>query len=136
QVRHVGVSNETPYGISRFTEHAEWDDLPKIACNQVPYNLLTRLRVEMSLVETCGPKQCNVSMVATSTLGGGALTGKYLDEPSIYDRDLSLRFNAFPGFQARFNMKRSREVMRKFIKIADRYDMTITELALAWVYNK
>jgi aryl-alcohol dehydrogenase-like predicted oxidoreductase len=30
KVRNIGVSNETPYGIMKFCEHAEWDELPKI----------------------------------------------------------------------------------------------------------
>lgn len=47
QVRHVAVANETPYGVTKFVEHAIWDDLPKIVCVQSPYNLLTQNRVEM-----------------------------------------------------------------------------------------
>lgn len=47
QVRHVAVSNETPYGVTKFIEHHVWDDLPKIVSVQSPYNLLTQTRVEL-----------------------------------------------------------------------------------------
>eukprot|EP00953_Heterococcus_sp_UTEX-ZZ885_P025824 14007-Heterococcus_DN1.PRE.2 len=35
KVRTIGVSNETPYGIMKFCEHAEWDELPKIQRSQL-----------------------------------------------------------------------------------------------------
>lgn len=41
------MANETPYGVTKFVEHAIWDDLPRIVCVQSPYNLLTQNRVEM-----------------------------------------------------------------------------------------
>lgn len=46
KVRHVACANETPFGVTKFCEHAIWDDMPKIACVQQEYNILTQNRVE------------------------------------------------------------------------------------------
>lgn len=46
QVRHVAVANENAFGVTKFCEHAIWDDLPKITSVQTQYNLLTQSRVE------------------------------------------------------------------------------------------
>lgn len=153
KVRHVGVAGETPYGVTRYCEHAIWDGLPKIACVQQEYNILTQNKVEMGeschvfrlltfrrlrwptwrdvfsssnkhvlasdgrvgcsklltpypapsstpchavalsncgggadLVEACAPRQENVAIVATQTLGGGALSTKYMFERNKWDR--------------------------------------------------
>jgi len=42
QVRHVGVSNETSYGVMRFCQLAEQHGLPKIVSIQNSYSLLAR----------------------------------------------------------------------------------------------
>ena len=47
KVRQVAVANETPFGVTRYCEHAIWDGLPKIACVQQEYNILTQNKVEM-----------------------------------------------------------------------------------------
>ena len=43
QVRYVGVSNETAYGVMRFISVAEQTGLPKIVSIQNCYNLLVCL---------------------------------------------------------------------------------------------
>ena len=40
QVRHIGVSNETSYGVMRFVQLAEQLGLPKIVSIQNSYSLL------------------------------------------------------------------------------------------------
>lgn len=42
QVRHIGVSNETSWGVTRFCQLAEQLGLPKIVSIQNSYSLLAR----------------------------------------------------------------------------------------------
>lgn len=76
KVRHVGVSNETSYGVMRFCVAAEAAGLPKIVSIQNAYSLLVRGAFETDLAEVCAPRQCNVGLLAYSPLAGGALSGK------------------------------------------------------------
>lgn len=58
KVRHIGVSNETPWGVSRFLHMAETRGWPRIASIQNPYNLLNRSfevgLAEMAIRESVG----------------------------------------------------------------------------------
>ena len=74
KVRHVGLSNETPWGVSEFVKVAEANGLPRIATVQNPYCLINR-SVENALDETLHREQ--VALLAYSPLGFGLLSGKY-----------------------------------------------------------
>ncbi len=94
QVRHVGVSNETSYGVMRFIQAAEQSGLPRIASIQNVYSLLSRVQFDTDLAEVCAPRQCNVGLMAYSPLAGGALSGKYIKGGDDLPK---ARFNIFPG---------------------------------------
>ena len=77
KIRHVGVSNETPWGVHRYLQaQAEGQGLPRIVSIQNPYNLLNRTfeigLSEMSIRE-------DVSLLAYSPLAFGLLSGKFLN---------------------------------------------------------
>jgi aryl-alcohol dehydrogenase-like predicted oxidoreductase len=42
KVRHIGLSNETPYGVHEFVRLAEQHGLPRVATVQNPYCLINR----------------------------------------------------------------------------------------------
>lgn len=46
QVRYIGVSNETSYGVMEFVHAAKNQGLPKIVSIQNSYSLLLRCRYE------------------------------------------------------------------------------------------
>ena len=94
QVRHIGVSNETSYGVMRFIQAAEQSGLPRIVSIQNAYNLLVRSAFDTDLAEVCAPRQSNVGLLAYSPLAGGALSGKYAVEGKATENS---RFNLFPG---------------------------------------
>jgi aryl-alcohol dehydrogenase-like predicted oxidoreductase len=73
-IRHVGVSNETPWGVMKFLSAAEGRQLPRIASIQNAYNPINRT-FEYGLSEIA--VQENVGLLAYSPLGQGYLTGKY-----------------------------------------------------------
>eukprot|EP00752_Nemacystus_decipiens_P007229 g6470.t1 len=135
-VRHVATAGDTAFGVTRYCEHAIWDDLPKIAFCTQEYNLFTQNKVEFDLVEACAPKQENVAIVATQTLGGGIFSGKYLFERNEWDRKSGLRLNDFAGFQGRYKSPRMRSQLEVYKDIAEKYDMSIHQMATAFVHNK
>ncbi|KAE9453035.1 hypothetical protein C3L33_15070, partial [Rhododendron williamsianum] len=100
-VRYVGVSNETSYGVMEFVHASKVEGLPKIVSIQNSYSLLVRCKFEIDLVEVCHPNNCNIGLLAYSPLGGGSLTGKYIDiESEAAKRG---RLNLFPGYMERYN---------------------------------
>lgn len=75
KVRHLGLSNETSWGVMAFLRAAERGGLPRVVTNQNAYNLVNRL-YEDGLAEIA--QQEEVGLMAYSPLAQGALTGKYL----------------------------------------------------------
>ena len=75
RIRHIGVSNETPFGVMRFVAESEARGLPRMASIQNAYNLVNRSFEDGGLEEVCVRE--DVSLLAYSPLGQGYLTGKY-----------------------------------------------------------
>ena len=75
KIRHIGLSNETPWGVMQFLHYAEQADLPRIVSVQNPYSLLNR-SYEIGLAEISWREQAG--LLAYSPLGFGVLSGKYL----------------------------------------------------------
>ena len=71
KIRHVGVSNETSWGVMKALHHSETAKLPRVQSVQNAYNLLNRL-YEQGLAEISARE--GVSLLAYSPLGGGALS--------------------------------------------------------------
>ncbi|WP_424361291.1 aldo/keto reductase [Methylocystis parvus] len=74
KVRHVGLSNETPWGVARFLRAAELGHGPRVVSIQNAYNLINRT-FEMGLAEFA--ERDGVGLLAYSPLAQGYLTGKY-----------------------------------------------------------
>lgn len=52
-------------------------------------------------MEVCHPKNWNIGLLSYSPLGGGSLTGKYIDINS--EASKRGRLNLFPGYMERYN---------------------------------
>ncbi|KAG1657947.1 hypothetical protein FOA52_000978 [Chlamydomonas sp. UWO 241] len=77
KVRHVGLSNETAWGLMKALHHADVDpSLPRVASLQNAFSLTCRT-FEAQLAEVCLEE--GVSLLAYSPLAMGLLTGKYLE---------------------------------------------------------
>ncbi|TLG78858.1 aldo/keto reductase [Methylocystis sp. B8] len=74
KVRHIGLSNETPWGVARFLRAAELGHGPRVVSIQNAYNLVNRT-FEMGLAEFAA--RDHVGLLAYSPLAQGYLTGKY-----------------------------------------------------------
>ena len=133
KVRHIGLSNETPWGVCEFVRLAEQHGLPRIASVQNPYALVNR-SLDNALDETL--HRSGVSLLAYSPLGFGTLTGKY-DGPG-FDAD-----QPDLGRIARFATMRMQRwarpetlaAARRYNALAREHGLTPTQLALAFCYQ-
>ena len=125
KIKHIGLSNETPWGIMRFLEESKYQDLPKIKTVQNPYSLLNRL-FETGSAEICIRE--NVGLLAYSPMAFGILSGKFLSGESHPNS----RLNLFPQF-SRYNSAQCAEATRLYQEIARKNGLTLTELSLAFV---
>ena len=133
KVRHVGLSNETAYGVCEFVRLAEAKGLPRIATVQNPYALNSRA-LENGLDEAMHHHQ--VSLLAYSPLGFGALTGKY-DEKGIASPVETGRLARFESMQKqRWARPEALAVAAKYNALAREHGLTPTRLALAFCYTK
>ncbi|MEO3385680.1 aldo/keto reductase [Mesorhizobium sp. CAU 1741] len=76
KIRHVGLSNESSWGVMKFVAEADKGVGPRVATLQNAYNLVNRT-FEVNLAEVCDREE--VSLLAYSPLAQGYLTGKYDD---------------------------------------------------------
>jgi aryl-alcohol dehydrogenase-like predicted oxidoreductase len=135
KVRHIGLSNETPYGVHEFVRLAEEHGLPRIATVQNVYNLLSRA-LENGLDETM--HRLGVSLIPYSPLAFGLLTGKY-DEPGIDGPGTprNARIGKFESVRKqRWGRPEALAAARRYNALARENGMTPTQMALAWCYTR
>jgi aryl-alcohol dehydrogenase-like predicted oxidoreductase len=127
KIKHIGVSNENPYGVMRFLHESEKHSLPRIVTIQNPYSLLNRL-FEVGLSEICMRE--NVGLLAYSPLAFGVLSGKYLNgiKPEY-------RMSLFPQF-TRYNGENSTKATKLYNDLAEANNLTIAQMALAFVHQQ
>ncbi len=126
KIRHIGLSNETPYGVMRFLEEAR-NGSPRISTVQNPYSLLNR-KDEIGLTEIYHRE--NVGLLPYSPLGMGTLTGKYLKEAPA-----NSRLKLFPQY-SRYSNAQAVEATRRYHELAKRYDTDAGQMALAFVISR
>ncbi|MBC9795411.1 NADP(H)-dependent aldo-keto reductase [Sinomicrobium weinanense] len=124
KIRHIGVSNETPYGVMRFLEESRKNSLPKMVTVQNPYSLLNRL-YETGLAEISMRE--NVGLLPYSPLAFGVLSGKYLS-----GKPENARITLFPNF-SRYSGKQASEATRKYYDLAGKNGLSLAQMALAFV---
>ena len=135
KVRHIGLSNETPYGVHEFVRLAEQHGLPRVATVQNPYCLINR-SYENALDESC--HRLGVSLLAYSPLGFGLLTGKYdasgIDGP---DAPQGARIASYASVrQQRWGRPEALAAARRYNALARAHGLTPAQLALAYCYTK
>ncbi|MEY8878040.1 MAG: aldo/keto reductase [Leptothrix sp. (in: b-proteobacteria)] len=133
KVRAIGLSNETPWGVSEFIKVAERASLPRVATVQNPYGLINRV-VDNGLDEVLFRDE--VSLLAYSPLGFGLLTGKY-DAHGLLDPARPGRMAIFESMQKqRWGRPESLEAARQYNQLARDHGLTPTQLALAFCYRR
>ncbi|WP_281227206.1 NADP(H)-dependent aldo-keto reductase [Flavobacterium aquiphilum] len=128
KIKHIGVSNENPWGIMRFLEESKYHNLPRIKTIQNPYSLLNRL-FENASAEVCFRE--NVGLLAYSPLAFGVLSGKYLSG----EKQPNTRLSLFPQY-SRYSSAKSTEATKLYQEVAHKHDLTLTQLAQAFVLQQ
>lgn len=125
KIRHIGISNETPWGVMQYLMLSEKNGWPRIASIQNPYNLLNR-SFEIGLSEMAIRE--HVGLLAYSPLGFGALSGKYLN----HQQPANARLTLFPDY-ARYTNENGIAATQAYADLARDNDLTPAQLALAFI---
>jgi len=128
KVRHIGLSNETPWGLMAFLRAAEKLDLPRPVSIQNPYSLLNRT-FEVGLAEAALRER--VGLMAYSPLGFGVLTGKYLDGR----RPQGARLTRFDRFK-RYSAPAAEVATSAYVALGKEHGLDPAAMALAWVHRQ
>jgi aryl-alcohol dehydrogenase-like predicted oxidoreductase len=133
KVRHIGLSNETPWGLAEFVHVAERHGLARVVSVQNPYALVNRT-VDNGLDEAL---HCTgVSLLAYSPLGFGTLTGKYDAVGFDADQPELGRLARFASMRTqRWARPETLAAARRYNAMAREVGLTPTRLALAFVYR-
>lgn len=128
KIRHVGVSNETPWGVMKYLELASRHNLPRIQSIQNPYSFLNR-SFEVGLAEMA--MQEKVGLLAYAPLAAGTLTGKYLDGqmPAGSRRAIDSR-------ASRYDRRGVDDIVRGYIDLAQRHGLDVAVMAHAFVNTR
>ena len=123
KIRYIGLSNETPWGVSKFLEISKEKKLPRMMSIQNPYNLLNRT-YEIGLSEISVRDQ--IGLLAYSPLASGYLSGKYrnnqLPKNSRIERD--------GDFWTRYNKPNKNKAIDAYFEIAKKYNLNFAQMSL------
>ena len=128
KIRYIGLSNETPWGVTQFLKAADKLGLPRIVSVQNPYSLLNR-SYEVGLAEISWREQCG--LLAYSPLGFGVLSGKYLHDASPAGARLTL----YPDY-SRYSSPQALSATEKYVELAHVHGLNPAQMALAYVNSR
>jgi len=123
KIRHIGLSNETSWGLSKFLEISKNKKLPRIMSVQNPYSLLCRTYEiglsEISIREKSG-------LLAYSPLAGGFLSGKYRNN----NLPENSRQKLFSDYYTRYSKPNASPVIEKYYNIAKRFGLNFAQMSI------
>ena len=124
KVRHIGLSNETPWGVHRYLHLAETTGKQRIVSIQNPYSLLNRTfeigLAEMSIHE-------DVSLLGYSPMAFGVLSGKFLDGARPAESRM-VRWSRF----SRYSNVHATRATESYAGIAAGYGLNFAQMSLAF----
>jgi len=128
KIRHCGLSDDTPWGISKYLQLAKENDLPKMVSLQNEFNLL-HWKDWPYLVENCILN--DVAFMPWSPIAGGALSGKYANgaKPEGCRWTMQQRNGIFR------DTTYSHQAIAAYQAVADKHGISLVELSLAWVFQ-
>ena len=129
KIRHVGLSNETPWGLMHALSVAKEQGFEAAVSLQNPYSLLNRV-FEVGLAEICHREK--VSMLAYSPLAFGLLSGKYRQGAKPEGARLSLWGEYFN----RYTQGVVPELAEQYCAAADEHGVDAAQMALAFVLSR
>ena len=128
KIRHVGLSNETAWGMTKWLQLAEEDNLPRMASIQNEYSLICR-HFEPDLSEIAIHEDCG--LLAWSPLCRGMLSGKYLNGA----RPEGARITIETRPEHRIHPQTDAAV-QAYVDLANAYDLDVCQMALSFVNDQ
>ncbi|TIV90560.1 MAG: aldo/keto reductase, partial [Mesorhizobium sp.] len=128
KIRHLGLSNESSWGVMRFLAESDNGIGPRVASLQNAYNLVNRT-FEVNLAEVCEREQ--VAFLPYSPLAQGYLTGKY-DHGARPPGSRSQLFNR----GQRYETANAAEVLLEYNELARSFGMEPALFANAYVSSR
>jgi len=125
KIKHCGLSDDTPWGISQYLRLSEQHNLPRMVSIQNEFSLL-HAKDWPYLIEQCIHE--DVAYLPWSPLGGGMLSGKYLNG----NRPEGSRWTLVQRNGLFRDTVQSQQAIANYVDIAKTYSVTPAQLALAW----
>jgi len=123
KVRHIGISNETSWGVGQYLKLADQKKLAKIVSIQNAYNFLNR-GFEVGLAEIAIREK--VGLLAYSPLASGYLSGKYRN--GIMPKNS--RMDLFYDFWPRYRTLNSEKAIEKYWNLAKKFNLNLAQMAI------
>jgi myo-inositol catabolism protein IolS len=120
KIRAIGVSNFNKVQLEEAAQYGRIDSL------QPPYSLFWR-QIERDTMPYC--IEHNISILAYSPLAQGLLTGKFKADHKFASGDHRAKNKLFQGE----NFQRAQTALLQLRSIAEKYNCTLAQLALAWL---
>jgi len=125
KVRHIGISNETPWGMMQHLHLSQDKTYPRIATIQNPYNLLNR-SFEIGLAEIACREE--IGLLAYSPLAFGVLSGKY----SHGKHPSGARITLFDQY-TRYSNSEAHLATEAYLAVAKQHRLDPAQMALAFI---
>jgi aryl-alcohol dehydrogenase-like predicted oxidoreductase len=126
KIRHVGLSNETAWGLLKCLEISKDKNLPRMLSVQNPYNLLNRT-YEIGLAEISVREQAG--LLAYSPLAIGFLSGKYRNK----QKPKNSRLERDGTFWTRYNKPNAENAVEAYYKIAKKHNLDLAQMSLKFL---
>ena len=123
KIRYIGLSNETPWGVTKCLNLARNKNSVRMMSVQNPYSLLNRT-YEIGLAEISIREK--IGLLAYSPLASGYLTGKYrnnqLPKNSRIERDRD--------FWTRYNKPNTSKAVDAYFEISKKHNLNFAQMSL------
>ncbi len=123
KVRHIGISNETPWGTNQYLKYSEQKKISRIVSIQNAYNFLNR-RFEAGLSEIAIREK--VGLLAYSPLASGYLSGKYRNGAMPKNSRMDLFYDFWP----RYRTVNSEKAIEEYWNLAKNFNLNLAQLAI------
>ena len=127
KTRYIGISNCYAWQLAKANALAESEGLAKFVSIQGHYNLIFR-EEEREMAGLCA--EDNIAMTPYSALASGRLSRRPGETSARLEQD------SYAKFKYDATKEQDEVIIRRVAELADKRDVTMTEVSLAWLLTK
>ena len=127
KVRYIGISNCYAWQLAKANMIAERENFAKFVSIQGHYNLIFR-EEEREMVPYC--REDNIALTPYSALASGRLSKRPNETSKRLEED------KYAKFKYDKTAEQDSKIIERVIEIADKRNVTMTEVSLAWLLTK